>query len=112
MRPGQICLYCGLGLLAAAFIAKWTGAAACYFWILLGIAVTLKSVFLISIFKERGFKPTLWLYLILTGVAAILLSLLFKEIFPIPALHKTLFYGAITLKTAGLVLMMLSKRKQ
>jgi len=104
-------LYSGLGILTIAFIIKWLGVFLCCFWILLGIAITLKTLFLISLFREKGFKPSLWLYLILAGVAMILLSLLFKKIIPIAVLQKILFYGAIILKISGLIVMIYSRRR-
>lgn len=106
----KIYLFTGLGILLIAFIVRWIDAPLFYFRILFGIAISFKSIFLIFVFQEKGFKPGLWLYLILSGVAMILLSLLFKNIFPIPALHKTLFYGAIVLKISGLVRMLYSKK--
>ncbi|MDR2085913.1 MAG: hypothetical protein LBP72_01940 [Dysgonamonadaceae bacterium] len=111
MKPNKILLYAGLGILLIAFIFKWA-AMPVGFWILLGIAVTFKTFFLISVFRVNGFKPALWLYFILSGVALILLSLLFKTVFPIPPLYKILFFGAISLKITGLILMILSKAKR
>ncbi|MDR2042356.1 MAG: hypothetical protein LBP98_08595 [Tannerella sp.] len=110
-KPKSAFLYSGLGVLLVAFASKWTGAAVCYFWLLLGAAVVLKTLFLISVFRAREFKPSLWFHLILTGVSLILLSQLFKTIFPVPVLYKILFYSAITLKATGLILMLCSKRK-
>jgi hypothetical protein len=98
-------------MLLIAFTAKWTGAPPYCFIILFGIAISLKSIFLILVFREKGFKPSLWLYLILAGVALMLLSILFKNTFQMPVLNKILFYGAIMLKMSGLVLMLFSKRK-
>jgi hypothetical protein len=36
-------LYGGLGILAVSFIVKQTGAPLCYFWILLCMAIILKT---------------------------------------------------------------------
>jgi hypothetical protein len=105
-------LYSGLGILAVAFIAKWTGMPVYCFRILLCMAIVFKTGFLITVFSVKGFKPHLWFYLILTGVALILTSMLFKSIFPFPLLYKILLYGAISLKTAGLVLMIFSKKNK
>ncbi|MDR2764463.1 MAG: hypothetical protein LBB90_05475 [Tannerella sp.] len=110
-KPKKAFLYSGLGVLLVAFASKWMGAAACYFWTGLGIAVALKTLFLISVFRVGKFKPRLWFYLILTGVGLILISLLFKTIYPVSILYKILFYGAISLKVAGLILMLCSKRE-
>jgi len=87
----KIYLFIGLGTLLIAFIVKWADAPLIYFRILLGVAISFKSIFLIFVFREKGFKPALWLYLILSGVAMILLSMLLKNIIPMPALNKTLF---------------------
>ncbi len=108
----KIYLFIGLGILLIAFVVKWADTPLFYFRILLGVVILFKSIFLIFVFREKGFKPALWLYLILSGVAMILLSMLFKNIILIPALNKTLFYGAITLKISGLVLMLHSKKSQ
>jgi hypothetical protein len=109
----KIFLYTGLGILIIAFVVKFTVAPpAYYFWILLSAAIIFKMFFLIAVFSEKGFKPSLWLYLILTGVVLILISMLFKTIFSIPVLYKILFYGAISLKVTGLFLMIFSKSKK
>ena len=97
-------LYSGLGILIISLIVKWLDLSLCCFWILMGVAIALKFLFLVSIFREREFKPSLWLYLILTGVAMILLSLLFKNIIPVPVVYRVLFFGAITLKVSGLII--------
>ena len=112
MGQKRVCfLYSGLGVLGIAFVAKWLDASVCCFGILLGVAITLKLLFLISLFREKGFKPSLWLYLILAGVATILLSMLFKNIIPMPVLYSVLFYGAIALKISGLILMLYSRMR-
>ncbi|MDR1407257.1 MAG: hypothetical protein LBJ23_04325 [Tannerella sp.] len=107
-KPKKAFLYSGLGILLAAFAAGRTGMPAYVFWILLGAAVTLKTLFLISVFRVKGFRPALWLYLILTGVALILVALLFRTVFHAPALYGILFYSAVSLKVAGLILMLYS----
>ena len=110
-QGGRIFLYIGLGVLLAAFIARWLGAPLCCFWILLGLAVFFKASFLITVFRAKSFRPGLWLYLILAGVAMILTSHLFKTVFPIPVVRSILFYGAISLKISGLMLMLLRKKQ-
>ena len=101
----------GLAALLIAFVCKWAGMPAYCFWGLFGMAIALKTLFLVAAFREKAFKPKPWLYFILTGVALVLLSVLFRTIFPIPAVYKCLFYGAITLKVTGLLLMLFSLRK-
>ena len=105
-------LYIGLGVLLAAVIFRWSGAAVCYFRMLFGIAIFFKLLFLVSVFRTKDFKLSLWLGLILLGVVLILLSMLFKTTFPIPILYNLLFYGAIILKILGLMLMLFSQRKK
>jgi hypothetical protein len=111
-KNNKILLYIGLGILFFAFTVKWAVMPACYFWLLLGIAITFKTFFLIAVFRTKGFRPALWLYFILTGIALILISLLFKTIFPVPALYRILFYSAISLKATGLILMLFHKVKK
>jgi hypothetical protein len=110
-KPKRAFLYGGLGVLLVAFAAKWTGMAAYCFWTGLGIAVALKTLFLISVFRAGKFRPGLWFYLILTGIGLILISLLFKTVFPVPLLYQILFYGAISFKVSGLILMLRSRGK-
>jgi hypothetical protein len=112
VKNNKIFLYTGLGILLTAFILKWSAAITYWFWILLGVAIVFKVAFLISVFRTKGFKPKLWLFLILTGVAVILISILFKTVFHIPNVYKILFYIAIALKTTGLILMIFSNRKK
>jgi hypothetical protein len=107
----KLFLYSGLGILVVSFTVKWLGAPVYYFWLLLGIAILLKALFLASVFSVKGFKPSLWLSFILTGVAMILISMLFKTIFPASILYKIFFRGAIILKTAGLILLIFSKKE-
>lgn len=107
----KIFLYAGLSVLAIAFIAKWQGAPAYCFWILFGLAITLKVLFLAGTLRAKSIRVGLWLYLILAGVATILISLLFKNIFPIPMVRNILFCAAILLKIAGLTLLFLAKKK-
>lgn len=101
----RVYLYLGLALLLFSFVLRYLGASALVFWTVFGVAVFLKVFFLILVFRAKGFKPSLWLYLILAGVALIFISMLFKTLFPIPLLRNVLFYGAIALKLSGLVLM-------
>ncbi|MDR0560012.1 MAG: hypothetical protein LBG92_07555 [Prevotellaceae bacterium] len=103
--------YAGFLLLAVAFAVKWTGCSVILFGILLSMAVALKTVFLISVFRTKGFRPDLGFYLILTGVAMILLFLLFKEFSLVPVvLQRILFYGAISLKITGLIITIYTKK--
>ena len=111
MNRKIVCLLGGLCMLLIAFVCKYTGMPTYCFWVSFGAAIALKTLFLVFTFKEKEFKPKLWLYLILAGVALILLSMLFKTIIPLTMVYKVLFYGAITLKTAGLLLMLFSSRK-
>jgi hypothetical protein len=108
----KVFLYGGLALLFIAFAIRWLrpGISLVYFGVLLGMAITLKSIFLITIFRRKGFKPALWLYFILAGVIMILLSLLFKYAYPVPSVQLTLFYGAILLKVSGLILLFTQKK--
>jgi len=108
----KIFLYSGLALLLIAFIIRWAGMGIplYYFWILTGIAITLKSIFLINVFRRKEFKPALWLYFILAGVVMILISLLFKHVYPMPSVWFVLFYGAIILKVSGLILMIIQRK--
>jgi len=106
MKHSKAFLYIGLGTLLLALISRWTGLPAFCFWVLFSIAILLKALFLIFTFREKGFKPQLWLYLILAGVTLILLSMPFKTIVPIPLVYKMLFYSAIILKVSGLVLLL------
>lgn len=108
-RPKRPFLYIGLTLLLAAFIARWGGAPSGCFGLLLGAAIAFKTLFLITVFRVKGFRLSLWLCLILAGVALILAARLFKTLIPSPSLYAVLFYGAIALKCAGL-LFMLRKR--
>ena len=109
MKQSSFFLYIGLGVLLLAFIFRWTELPVFYFWTLFSIAIFLKALFLLFTFREKGFKPQLWFYLILAGVALIFLSIPFKTIVPIPLVYKVLFYSAITLKATGLVLLLFSR---
>ena len=100
-------LYAGLTILLIAFVGKWNNIPVLYFWVLFGIAIILKTIFLISMFRDKSFKPSLPLYFILVGVAMMLISMIFNPIVSVFA--KTLFYLAILLKTTGLIIMLLSK---
>lgn len=107
-----IFLYAGLTFLLLAFIVRWfdTGLPSYSFWVLIGIAVCLKTIFLINVFRQKGFKPALWLYFILAGVALIFASMFFKYIYPVSVLRLLLFWGAIGLKVTGLILMFARKK--
>lgn len=102
-------LYTGLIFLAAAFTAKWSSIPAIGFWILIGIAVILKVLFLISVFRVKGFKPSLWLYLILAGITVMLTSLFFRTVALVSAAGKILFFVAVLLKISGLIVLLFSK---
>ena len=104
MKQSKLFLYIGLGILLLALLSRWTGLPPYCFWILFSTAILLKALFLLSVFREKGFKPQLWLYLILAGVTLILLSMPFKTI--VPMVYKMLFYSAIILKVSGLVLLL------
>jgi hypothetical protein len=106
-KPTFAFLYAGLLALCLAFILKRANSPA-LFGILLSSAIALKSFFLVTVFRVRGFKAELWLYLILAGVAVMLFSLFFKSSFPV--LHKTLFCVAIFLKLSGLYLLIRQKK--
>jgi uncharacterized membrane protein HdeD (DUF308 family) len=108
----KIFLYSGLVLLLMAFTIRWfkPDISPVYFWMLLGIAITFKSIFLINVFRRKDFRPALWLYFILAGVIMILVSLLFKHVYPMPSVRLTLFYGAITLKVSGLILLITQRK--
>jgi hypothetical protein len=110
-RHGKSFLYGGLGILAVSFIVKCAGAPSFYFWILLCLAIILKTIFLATVISTKGFKPGLWLYFILAGVIMILISMFFKTAFHVPAVYKILFYVAIFLKATGLILMIFSKKQ-
>ena len=108
MKTGnRIFLYAGLSLLVIAFVVKGFHVSIYGFWILLGLAISFKVIFLILTFRSKSIRVGLWLYLILAGVAMILLSLLFKNTF----MHNTLFYSAILLKITGLILLLSGKMK-
>ena len=111
MNRKIVFLSCGLCILLVAFVCRSAGLPAYCFWVSFGMAITLKILFLVFTFIEKGFKPKPWLYCIQAGVALILLSMLFKTIIPMPAVYDVLFYGAITLKITGFLLMLFSLRK-
>lgn len=112
-QKNRIFLYSGLALLAIAFLIRYGGIGVSYylFWIVFATAILLKTTFLVNIFRVKGFKPGLWLYLILAGVLLIFVSLIFKYLVPLPLLRNILFYGAIILKVSGLILMIFQKKK-
>jgi hypothetical protein len=103
-------LYTGIGLLGIAFVVKWLNAPIYYFWILLGLAISLKIIFLVIALRNKSIRVGLWLYLILAGVVMILTSFLFKHIFPIPIVQNILFFCSISLKIIGLILMLLKNK--
>lgn len=107
-----IFLYAGLAFLLIAFIVRWlgTGLSPYCFWVLIGIAVCLKTIFLINVFRQKGFEPALWLYFILAGVVLIFVSMFFKYIYPVAILRSLFFFGAIALKVTGLILMFARKK--
>lgn len=107
----KLFLYTGLILLLIAIFIRWQGVSATIWVPVFGIAILLKSIFLINMFRTKGFQMSLWLMFILIGVIMILASLLFKSIFPIPLIRNILFYGAITLKASGLILIFVKKMK-
>ena len=111
-EPKRVFLYIGLSLLVTALMLKWLGIVVCCFGILFSIAIFFKTLFLVSIFIAKGFKSSLWLYLVLAGVVMILISMFFKTVFPISTLRNTLFYGAIMLKVSGLILMLVCNTKK
>jgi len=108
-KPNKAFLYSGLSVLLLAFVCKWMKLPTYSFWILLGAAVVLKSLFLISVFRTK-YKPSKGLYVILIGIGMILISMFFKYIYPLSLLNKILFYGAISLKITGLLMMILHKK--
>ena len=110
-KKNKLFLYIGLSILAAALGIKWTGGSSVLFYILFGIAILFKVIFLINVFRAKGFRPNSGFYMILIGVAMILTSLLFKKLIPIPILQKLLLCGAIVLKILGLVLMIIDSKK-
>lgn len=104
-KSNRLLLYCGLTLVTTSFIAKWTlNISDLLFYVLLGVAISCKILFLLSHMQAKGFKMDIGIYFILTGVGLMLLSMLFKTIFPIPVLQQILFYTAISLKITGVIL--------
>ena len=106
----RIFLFGGLIFLFIAFVIRWLGASNFMFGTFLILGISLKTVFLITIFRSKGFRPGPGLYLILAGITMILVSLLFKTICPLPIIRNMLFYGAILLKITGLILIIFEKR--
>ena len=107
----KLFLYIGLGLLFIAIIIRWLGVCSVVWISMFCIAILLKIIFLVKVFRTKGFKMSLWLALILIGVAMILLSLIFKYVYPVVLLRNILFYGALTFKFSGLILMLIQKIK-
>ncbi|MDR2424070.1 MAG: hypothetical protein LBD59_05010 [Prevotellaceae bacterium] len=98
-------LYSGLTFMLLSFTGKWIlNMPNIMFYIFLGIAITCKTLFLLSVIRANGFKLDVGLYFILTGVGLMLISMLFKTIIPIPVLQQILFYTAILLKVTGIIL--------
>ena len=110
-NKNKLFLYAGLSLLLITIIIRGFGVSSAIWIPIFSIAILLKGIFLINIFRSKKFKMTGWLMFILIGVAMILISMLFKSIFPIPLIRDVLFYGAITFKVLGLILMLVQKIK-
>lgn len=106
----QYFLYTGLILLFIAIASKITGVSHLIWLPVFILAILLKSIFLINIFRRPDFKFSLPLLLILMGVVLILMSMLFQTIFPIPLLRNILFGIAIALKISGLALILFKKK--
>lgn len=104
-------MYTGLSLLVIAIIIRWLGLSSAVWIPAFGIAILLKGIFLVNVFRFKGFKMYGWLILILTGVVMILVSLPFKYVYPVPVVRNILFYGAIIFKISGLLLMFVQKIK-
>ncbi|MDH6314277.1 hypothetical protein M2137_003077 [Parabacteroides sp. PFB2-10] len=102
-------LYYGLGLLFLAIILRFLGVPTMVWAPLFGIAIVLKTIFLIRVFRSKSFQPSLWLGFILTGVAMIFISMIFRYLYPVPWLWSILFYGAIAFKLIGLILMIIKR---
>jgi predicted membrane channel-forming protein YqfA (hemolysin III family) len=109
-KRSKVFLYTGLSALAVAFLCKRAGAPAYVFWILCGIAIVMKSLFLILIIRAKR-RSGAGFYLILAGVGLILISLLLERIYPVSVLNRLLFYGAISFKITGVVLLCVRKNK-
>ncbi len=107
----KLFLYVGLSLLIVAVMIRWLEVSSAIWIPVFCIAILLKGVFLVNVFRFKGFNMSLWLTLILIGVILILISLLFKYVFPVPVVRNILFYGAITFKISGLALMLVQKIK-
>jgi len=105
----KLFLYTGLCLLCIAIILRWQNISSLFWVPVFFIAIVLKAVFLVDLFRTKEFKLTLWLVLIITGVVMILTSMLFKYVFDFPVLRQILFYGAISLKVIGLLIMLIGR---
>lgn len=105
----KLFLYYGLGLLFLAIILRFSGVPTMVWAPLFGLAIGLKTIFLIRVFRSGNFQLSLWLGLILAGVAMIFISMIFRYLYPLPWLWCILFYGAIALKLTGLVLMIIKR---
>jgi hypothetical protein len=105
-------LYTGLIFLAIAFAVKWFCPAPwvfCY-WVLLGVGIVFKCIFLVGVLLRRETKPGVWVWLILLGVVMMLVSFVFKGLYPVTVVRWMLFYGAIVLKVSGVGLMMMRRK--
>jgi predicted membrane channel-forming protein YqfA (hemolysin III family) len=128
MKPDLLLLATGILFLLTALLLRATGATAAadptsttlgitpttatvYFYIFLTLGIALKTLFLISVFRRKGFRPSPGLYLILSGVALILFSLIFKTIYPAPRLRSILIIIAIALKSTGIIFLIITKLK-
>ncbi len=107
----KLFLFGGLFLFALSGLSFLAGFTPMAGFILMAGGVSLKTLFLIQLFRTPDFKVSLEIYLILFGVALILISLLFKNIFPFPLLRNIFFYSAITLKITGVTLLFFQKKK-
>ncbi|MDL2208968.1 hypothetical protein LJB97_05040 [Parabacteroides sp. OttesenSCG-928-O15] len=105
----KLFLYYGLGILFLAIILRAFDVPTLVWAPLFGIAIVLKTIFLIRVFRSKNFQPSLWLGFILTGVAMIFISMIFRYLYPVPWLWCILFYGAIALKLTGLLMMIIKK---
>jgi len=102
-------LYAGLSLLFISILVRWLGAPYAVFIPLFSLAILMKGIFLVNIFRTKEFRMTLWLTLILIGVVLILISMLFKYLYPIPLLRNIFFYGALLFKISGLGLLIFKR---
>ena len=109
-KPRKAFLYSGLLTLIFAFLCKWTAMPAYSFWGLFCISISLKTLYLISVFRTKA-KLNAGFYFILAGIGIILIFMFFKYIYPIRLLNKILLYVAISLKVTGLILMIFTGKQ-